>query len=1213
MSERRQSRASAKGWVTLAVLACGFTAAVAGQGAGRMLYTSPNTAFIEQRTGEVVVTANDTSGSIATLQTAIDNARSANPTNVIVIRLTNAVYSVSNAGLVLGSRQCLVASGATLKAANASVTVPLITIASGATNVSVAGGTLDGSGANIQGVYAPAAARVNIDKVNVRNCGLDCILLKGQGNSTYDNEMTVTRCEVSGSPLHAGISVQNSTQTVVADNNCHDNLAGIWLSCAWAVVANNTCHHNTTGIEIAGGNDNVIVNNTCDQNGTGIGAGASNNMITSDSMGGNSTTGINSNGSGNTFVDNLFTGGNASNFTSSGSGNRVVAYKVPLSASGQNYFYPPLMSDQHTNATIVNGMGRTDLTISSTTIASVQSQYDATRAANPNNVIVLHLNGTFTVGASPLLLSSNTCVLLNGTIQINAATTASAAIADSGSPSRVCISGGIIDGGNFTGNNGIEFSSSSMIQVDAVTLRNFGPSNPRSGGSDIIHFSGGSTPYIVTRCYLNGGSSRGIWLQLNGPKSVISDNEVTDVNQDGVDCDSSTKGSVVKYNYCHDLVRYGVFIEQSAAYNVTLGNICNNTGRDINLYNNYATYRAPVERNTVAFNWCYGNIGIRNGSTGTNTTVTSHNFLFNNTVVNASITSEPEGSDNYYSQNYHVGSLTTSGVELFFNSARVSTNLFFQDRNSGLAVLVQNAAIGNGAAIVLGSPGILENDLWALIPTDSGYYQIKNKKSGLVMAVTGAATNAGALVIQWAFGSGKNDQWMPISAGNGFHYFVNRLSGLCLTVSGAGTASGTQLSQQPYTGVANQQFNLMLTAPPSPLPFDLSASPVSQTVLLGGSTNFAVSVTANAGFTGIVSFALGGLPANTTAAFTPTSVTNSGASQLSLTTSSNALVGTYPLTITATSPAFTNPTVVALILATNVVIEPGSLVAWLTFDDNTANDFSGYGNHGTLMNGASIIPDPQRGRVLLLDGANDYVDLGNGASLDLSDNNQATIAAWVKLAASQNHNTILSKGEWKEAYALVVKGDTVPDDQLWTGNDTSVFSGSSVPLNTWTHVAITINGDLTTFYMNGQVAGTANQDRGNALDNTATGVSIGREQYAGSMPAGRWFFNGQMDDVRIYERALTQAEIQSVMVGTPPTTSPRIAGVAMNGTNLILGGTNGVPGGTYYLLTSTNIALPLASWARAATNVFEANGSFSLTNTATVSAPQQFFLLQLGP
>ena len=296
--------------------------------------------------------------------------------------------------------------------------------------------------------------------------------------------------------------------------------------------------------------------------------------------------------------------------------------------------------------------------------------------------------------------------------------------------------------------------------------------------------------------------------------------------------------------------------------------------------------------------------------------------------------------------------------------------------------------------------------------------------------------------------------------------------------------------------------------------------------------------------------------------------------------------------------------------AAPTALAPTGLVARLTFDDDTANDSSGYSNHGTLMNGAAIVTDPQRGKVVSLDGANDFVDLGNGASLNLSDNNQATIAAWVKLAVSQNHNTILSKGEWKEAYALVVKGDTTPDDQLWTGNDTGVFSGSSVPLNTWTHVAMTINGSLTTFYINGAVAGGANQNRGAAIDNTATGICLGREQYSGSMPAGRWLFNGQMDDVRIYERALTQPEIQSAMVGTPPQTRPRIVRYDCHQTGLVFGGTNGTPSGTYYVLSSTDIGLPVTSWPRIATNAFDSSGDFVFTNAAPAD-PQRFYALQL--
>lgn len=797
-----------------------------------MLYTSPNMGFIEQPSGEVVINVNDTSGSISTLQTEINNARAAHPANVIVIYLANTAYSVSSAGVALGSHECLVASGATIQAANSSVTAPLINIISGSTNVSVAGGVLNAMGANIEGIYAPAAARVNIDKVTVQNCGLDCILLKGNGNATYDNEMTVTRCDCSGSPAHAGVSIQNCTQAAALDNNCHNSLVGIYLSCAWANVANNTCESNSIGIQIAGGDDNVVANNTCNNNGTGVQSSASNDMIVSDSFGNNSTAAINSSGSGDTFVDNLFTSGNTTNFLSAGSGNHVVAYKGILSAPSQDYFYPPLIDDQHTN-TIINGMGRVDLTISSTTVSNVQSQYDAAITANPNSVFVLHLNGTFTVGASPLTLSSGTCVLLNGTIQINSSTTTNAAIAGNGSPTHISISGGVIDGGNLTGNNGITLSGSSMVQVDNVTLQNFGPDNPRVGNSDVVHFSGGSTPYIVTRCSINGGAARGIWLQLSGVKSVISDNEVTAVNEDGVDCDSSTSGCIAKFNYCHDLVRYGVFFEQSASHNLALGNICNNDSRDINVYNNSATPRADTEYNNILCNCLMGNDGLRNGSTGTNTVASSHNFFFNNTVVNATILSQTNGTQNYYSQNYLAGgSLSTAGTETFFNSADVSSNLFIQDGND-LAVQAQNASTNSGAPVVISPPGTLGNDQWQLVPTDSGFYRIMNRNSGLAMNVSGASLSSGALIIQYPFGSKTNDQWMPIPIGNGLYSLVNRLSGLSLDEPNR--TSGTQLDQSLYTGGANQQFSLnLLASTPTSIPIISSISVSGEDAVLSG-------------------------------------------------------------------------------------------------------------------------------------------------------------------------------------------------------------------------------------------------------------------------------------------------------------------------------------------------------------------------------------------
>jgi polygalacturonase len=62
---------------------------------------------------------------------------------------------------------------------------------------------------------------------------------------------------------------------------------------------------------------------------------------------------------------------------------------------------------------------------------------------------------------------------------------------------------------------------------------------------------------------------------------------------------------------------------------------------------------------------------------------------------------------------------------------------------------------------------------------------------------------------------------------------------------------------------------------------------------------------------------------------------------------------------------------------------------------------------------------------------------------------------------------------------------------------------------------------------------------------------------------------------------------------------------------LVLSGTGGAASGTYYVLTSTNLALPLEQWTPIATNQFDADGNFVFTNSAPTGVPQEFFLLRL--
>lgn len=94
--------------------------------------------------------------------------------------------------------------------------------------------------------------------------------------------------------------------------------------------------------------------------------------------------------------------------------------------------------------------------------------------------------------------------------------------------------------------------------------------------------------------------------------------------------------------------------------------------------------------------------------------------------------------------------------------------------------------------------------------------------------------------------------------------------------------------------------------------FGISASPLVQTVVAGTGTNFTATVAAINGFADELDFSVSGLPAGTSAGFSPTSVNGSGASTLSVMTSTNTPAGTYVLTITGTDGTLTHSTNVTL-------------------------------------------------------------------------------------------------------------------------------------------------------------------------------------------------------------------------------------------------------------------------------------------------------------
>ena len=198
----------------------------------------------------------------------------------------------------------------------------------------------------------------------------------------------------------------------------------------------------------------------------------------------------------------------------------------------------------------------------------------------------------------------------------------------------------------------------------------------------------------------------------------------------------------------------------------------------------------------------------------------------------------------------------------------------------------------------------------------------------------------------------------------------------------------------------------------------------------------------------------------------------------------------------------------------------------------TAYDRSGQGNNGTLTNG----PTRQIGKIgqaLNFDGVNDYVAFGNIRDIPSGD---FTITSWFNLKQTNSNNArndIVAKGALT-FYARYGFGVTnTPSVQFYycEGNSAActgyaITSVEALTTSTWYFGSITRRGSTARIYLNGSLSNTATFGTGGT--NTGTNFEIGRisnNWHTGDV----WradYFNGLIDDVRVYNRALTPAEIK---------------------------------------------------------------------------------------
>jgi len=206
------------------------------------------------------------------------------------------------------------------------------------------------------------------------------------------------------------------------------------------------------------------------------------------------------------------------------------------------------------------------------------------------------------------------------------------------------------------------------------------------------------------------------------------------------------------------------------------------------------------------------------------------------------------------------------------------------------------------------------------------------------------------------------------------------------------------------------------------------------------------------------------------------------------------------------------------------------LVGYWSFDEGagtTARDLSGRGNTGTLVNNPTWV-EGRVGRALSFDGVDDFVEIGNRPILNFHGTQPFTIEAWVRPAVANHGGSILNRynggivGNYKfrlSAARLFISRQTSPYISLI--GDTTLIA------NTWHHVVGTYNGNHMSLFVNGS---------SNAIPITSGSVSdsVIRVLIGASLHMNNpvHFFNGLIDEVRIHNRALTEAEIRTIFNAT---------------------------------------------------------------------------------
>jgi hypothetical protein len=666
-------------------------------GAAQHFFSEPDAPFIVSAEETVVRVVLRGAIVVGEAQAAIDAARAKSPDAVIIFE-TRGPVQVMDTPLRLGSRMCLQFSeGGEIFAAE-NCTAPSLIEIKEAESVAILSdgpgmGFIDGRGKTLTGISVKGGARINLDRLAVKNCGAFGIDYSGRDAASYNQAASVTRCHFENNA--DGLKVANTGAFQCLDNVFEHNAGtALIIESRASVVAGNTFSGNKAAIRSASDRGVIARNRIADQAALELTAEGEGNLVT-ENIGTGAAHQLAIAGSNQQIFRNDLPG--KANLDAGAKDIFVIGnakLSIDPSAPGLRLFNPPTFGHPHQDPVIVAGMGRFDLPvitggklqrgegrepgIPAVDVMVAQEALNQARIEHPNDVLVLKLQGEF-VSRNPagLALPPNTCLILDGRILAELGGPLEPTWDRSAEHSQIIllpktgyssVSGGTLDGARqafFP----INAKTGSVAVIEGVSLA----SGAREG---INTKSRTKDPIFIYRCnvYANGG--RGIWAHVCTRVHSIANNCVAN-QMDGIDLDAYSIEGTALFNTCTGNRRHGVFIEEGVRDNIAFGNTLNaNLGAGVHVWNE------EVEKNTgpnvVSANECNANRrGVSVGGRASNKTANG-NFFYNNVCrenwLDGILSGNAHGKDNFFSQTV-VGQSNEKDINgysganaLFFNT-----------------------------------------------------------------------------------------------------------------------------------------------------------------------------------------------------------------------------------------------------------------------------------------------------------------------------------------------------------------------------------------------------------------------------------------------------------------------------------------------------------------------------------------------------------------